>query len=439
MKHAGRTATIPALLLIAWACGGGETSDGGPAAPTTGLNSPDRTLALDMSPVYQIGGFEAEDWAVFGRVSGLRFDAQGNLYVLDGQARQITVISPDGTFQRTVGKPGEGPGELSNPFGFDVTPDGTVAVLDLGHRGFVLFDAQGQNAGSIPVDIQALGFPTEFSHHPSGAIVGPIRGQMRIRGGGTPDQGPPTRPVAYFPMDESQGEGRIFYNAWNLPAVEDDENQTLAVGGGSVSIRMPVERAFEPGLFAAVLPDGRIAVVDSVGYRVKLVSVEGEVLGKLERPVPPTPVTDAIRIQEKERRLAALQEGDGPTMVVQLRSDGPGGGGGQVNQDAVRRMFEQRLEGMVFAEQIPVIEAMAVDWDGRIWLQRSSGVPGEDGPTDVITADESYLGTIPADGLRTPRAFGPGGLIARIERDEFDVETIVVERLPRSLSGTDDM
>ncbi|MFV2008104.1 MAG: hypothetical protein ACC667_11700, partial [Longimicrobiales bacterium] len=38
--------------------------------------------------------------------------------------------------------------------------------------------------------------------------------------------------------------------------------------------------------------------------------------------------------------------------------------------------------------------------------------------------------TIAADGMRIPDAFGPGGLVAYIERDEFDVPTILVKRLP---------
>jgi len=35
----------------------------------------------------------------------------------------------------------------------------------------------------------------------------------------------------------------------------------------------------------------------------------------------------------------------------------------------------------------------------------------------------------PPDGLRTPDAFGPNGLMAYIERDEMDVQTVRVVRL----------
>lgn len=249
------------------------------------------------------------------------------------------------------------------------------------------------------------------------------------------EAGPPTRPVVYYPLAEGDSEGgRVVYEAWDLPAEPDLENQNLPMSGGaSFSVRMPAERAFEPGLYTAVLPDGRIVVADSLGYRLKLVDLEGQVVGTLERPVPPTPVTDAIREKEKERRLAALEEGSGPqqmTIVVRGTSGSGGSTGGQVDPAAVRQMQERRLESMTFGPVIPVIEDVAVDGEGRIWVQRSSGVPGEDGPTDILTADGAYIGTFPPDGLRIPRAFGPNGLLVRVETDEYDVPTLVVERLP---------
>jgi hypothetical protein len=46
-----------------------------------------------------------------------------------------------------------------------------------------------------------------------------------------------------------------------------------------------------------------------------------------------------------------------------------------------------------------------------------------------VTPDGSYLGTIVADGLRIPAAFGPDGLVAFIEADELEVQRVRVARL----------
>ena len=46
-----------------------------------------------------------------------------------------------------------------------------------------------------------------------------------------------------------------------------------------------------------------------------------------------------------------------------------------------------------------------------------------------MTPAGEYIGTLPPDGLRTPDAFGPDGLLAYIESDEMDVPTVRVVRL----------
>lgn len=424
---------VPGILTLALAgCGGDAPAGTAGADAGSALDAADRMVELTPEPVYRVGGFDAPEWATFGGVSSLRFDGQGHLYVLDGQAKQITVIGLDGNPVRTVGKAGEGPGELSGPIGLAVSPDGRLATFDFSQRGFTVYDAAGEYEGTIPVDISELGFPgSAFTYHPDGGLVSTIGGQFRINRNGNVETGPPSRPVVYFPSAEGE-EGRVFYQGWDLPAAETTSTNMGGSGGG-IRMAMPQERAFEPGIWADVLPDGRVALVDSVGYRIKLLDLEGRVVGTLERPVPPTPVTDAIRTGERDRRLAELESGEGPRMQIVMR--GPGGGGGAMDQAAVNEMMKKRLESMTFAEAIPVIENMRADWDGRLWIQRSSGQPGVEGPTDIITADGRYLGSIPADGLRIPAAFGPDGLIARVERDEYDVPTIVVERLPVELRG----
>jgi hypothetical protein len=105
------------------------------------------------------------------------------------------------------------------------------------------------------------------------------------------------------------------------------------------------------------------------------------------------------------------------------------GGGGSMQAPDMSEMMRNQIEGMVFYPEIQVIERIAADWEDRIWVQRASGDPGQPGPTDVITPDARYLGTLAPDGLRTPAAFGPDGLAVWIETDEFDAERVVVARI----------
>ena len=87
------------------------------------------------------------------------------------------------------------------------------------------------------------------------------------------------------------------------------------------------------------------------------------------------------------------------------------------------------VEGRTFAAELPVLYDLDVDWDDRIWLGRWGPTGDDDGPTDIVTPDGDYIGTLPPDGLRTPDAFGPDGLMAYIELDEMEVPTVRVVRL----------
>lgn len=69
-----------------------------------------------------------------------------------------------------------------------------------------------------------------------------------------------------------------------------------------------------------------------------------------------------------------------------------------------------------------------MDWSDRIWVQRTA-LPGETGPIDILSADGRYFGSLAPGGLRIPRAFGPDGLLAYVERDELDIQRVVVVRL----------
>jgi hypothetical protein len=265
---------------------------------------------------------------------------------------------------------------------------------------------------------------------PSGRILSAQGMRIQMQGEGNVSistmASPDSRPIWTYPTAEGDS-AALIYGAWNPPPPPEGGEASLSGGsdGEQMQITMSRLRAFSPPLLMTPLPDGRVAVVDSVAYQVKLVEPGAGLVGTLERPVPPTEVTPRIQELERDRRLEEVAGSEGRLRIM-------GGGGVSIDQEAVKRMMRERVESMVFYPVIPVVEALSADWDGRIWVQRSSGTPGEDGPTDLITPGGEYLGTLPADGLRIPDAFGPDGLAAYMELDEYDVATIRVVRLPRA-------
>ena len=60
-------------------------------------------------------------------------DADGNVYLLDGQISEIQVFDPEGELLRTIGRQGEGPGEFQNGADMFWAPGGEIGVV-FSHR-----------------------------------------------------------------------------------------------------------------------------------------------------------------------------------------------------------------------------------------------------------------------------------------------------------------
>ena len=126
---------------------------------------------------------------------------------------------------------------------------------------------------------------------------------------------------------------------------------------------------------------------------------------------------------ERERRTEAFSDN--------ANADVSGAGGflepGMVEE--LMATLEAQVENMVFTDVIPVIADLAVDRNDVVWIARTGPGAGGPGPIDLLTSDGGYLGSLPADGLRIPNAFGPDGLMAYIEAGELDVPVVRVIRL----------
>ncbi|WP_419948925.1 6-bladed beta-propeller [Candidatus Palauibacter sp.] len=416
-------ATLAPVFLSAAACGG----DGGTA--TRGLDSPDVTISPAVDTVYTVGVLDGEQWEMFGRIAAVAFDVDGSLFILDNDAGHVVVIDPAGAFVRTISNKGEGPGELRFPSSLIMFRDGRVGVRDFGNQGIVLFNREGdfletfriERDGPTPAG-QLRAMPDHSLIAASSRVSFSPEGEMEREEG---------RPITRFRLD---GIHDLFHEAWPGLPIEARVDEAEAE---NVRIQVEAGEAFPLPLSVGVLRDGRVAIADSIGYRVKLLDPAGAVLSTLERPVPPVTVTPAIEEAERERRLASLESGGGGggggIMTLSITGTaGARGGGNPMDsegmRDAMRRMREDQIRDLRFPEEMPVIRNLAVDWSDRIWVQRSA-LPGETGLIDILSAEGQYFGSLAADGLRIPGAFGPGGLLAYVERDELDIQRVRVVRL----------
>ena len=406
------SAPLPATLsILMLSCGDGPAADAAADVP----------LAPATEDVYTVGEYAGEDWENFTRIGKVAFDASGNLHIFDPEAMRIVVVDQDGDLLHEIGGQGEGPGELSHPFGFEILRDGRIVIYDF-PATWELYDPQGAFVEEVTFDV--------FAGAPGSLLMARHDGRIVTRGGVRmvrPDQeieeveDPHLRDIDLFALGDSGKE--VLYRAWGMELPELDEELVAENEDESrvMSVGMTRMRAFDPGLHLGILSDGRLAVVDSMGYRVKLIGVDGSVVGAVERPIAPEPVTEAIRAAERERLREAFEE----LTVNHMEGFGVAEGLGE----QMRANQLAQVDNMVFTEVIPVISDMAVDAGDLIWVERT-GPGGEgQGPIDILTADGAYIGTLPADGPRIPDAFGPDGLMAYIETDELDVPVVRVIRM----------
>ena len=405
----------------------------------------DQRIAPDFEEVYRVGVLEGEAWEVFGEVNHVAFDATGNLYVFEGTMGllgsgnlRVLVFDATGGLLREFGSWGGGPGEFNRPVGFAVLRDGTTVVSDIGHRAYQLFDASGAfqrmvRTGGEPGNVSVSGAIQPDPR--GGAVFAGGRGggpsvSIRSAGGGGPVAPPTSRPVTRVRLGGKVVQTDTVVEGW-LPQRADMDDlvpNNVPAQLQDMLGRMPT--VFEPRLLVGVLPDGGVVHSDSSAYALKVTPPSAwKVARIIWRPFLPEPVTPAVERDYKERMAAARESRGaigGMPGVTMLEMRGAGEG----NRPPVTATFqiEQR-----YYHEVPVLRSLATTWDGRIWVQRRGEAPESDGPIDVLTAEGEYVGTYPTGATDMPDAFGPDGLAAFIELDEFDVASVVVRRLPHEV------
>ncbi|MYJ56386.1 MAG: 6-bladed beta-propeller [Rhodothermaceae bacterium] len=75
----------------------------------------------------------------------VRTDSRGNIYVKDARSADVRIFDANGRYVTTVGKRGEGPGELREVFGMHVDGDDRIIVADRMNRRLTIFTDMGRS------------------------------------------------------------------------------------------------------------------------------------------------------------------------------------------------------------------------------------------------------------------------------------------------------
>ena len=363
------------------------------------LPAEDRILEAEFEDVYRVGSIAGNAWEQFSRVSAVGFGQSGNLHVMDDQGGRVVVVSEVGELVHEFGRIGDGPGEFAGntntAVGFTVLRDGRTVVFDPGHSAFDVFGPDGEFDRSVRMPGSAFYGMRTLLPARDGQNVITTRFSALTMGSPAGGPEPSFRPVYRFVLTGDEAVQDTVIRAWRPPGDPD---------------------GFGPELVAGALPGGELVYTDSSAYAIKVATGNGELTRVLTRPFQPEPVTARMREREIGRQL---QEDEERTARLNVPFAA-----------ALAEMARERIQNMEFYPEVPVVRDLQTSWEGTIWVLRRGEEPVSDGPIDVLTPDGRYIGTFAAGTTEMPDAFGPDGLAAFIERDEFDLASVVVRRLP---------
>jgi len=345
----------------------------------------------------RIGTAAGEAAYQFGAVVGVDEDSDGNLYVLDQQAQEVRVFDPTGTYLTTLGRPGNGPGELSRGAAAVMVGAGdTVYVPDLLLQRMTMYTAAGEDAGTFPIPLQQ-GISMRWELAPDNSFLQQVR-TMTL-----PNQ-PDTVPDSNLILKRAT-DGTLQDTVLELLVGE-----TLQFNEGGPQIRL-----FESEPVWTQLSGSRLATAINSTYRIEVYDLAGDLRRVVTRPFTREPVTEADR--EAFRRLLreAWQDQGVPSQAVQ-----------------------QLMANVSFAAEYPAFAQLMAGPGGSLLVQhiRTAEQAGEKAesfdaqdvgaPTwDVFDEDGRYLGVI-----RFPDRYRPvryvGGHFLGIWRDEMDVQYVMV-------------
>lgn len=374
-------AGVAAAVVVLAGCGERGRADGARA---------EAAPALTLVEEWRVGTAAGGRPESFGEIVDLEVDPLGRLLVLDGMAGEVRVFGPSGEHVRTLGRAGEGPGELATPVGMDLGPDGRLWILDARNNRFTVYDTTGALTGDVPRPASGYSRPWLGGFDAEGRLLDatflPTEGGNRLvllR----MDVGPRGGPPAAIPRD-----------TFELPRAPVDRftvYETDAAGRRrGVSVAIP----FTPGLQRQVTPGGVLWSAFTGEYRLVRQTPEGDTLREVARRHANLPVSPA----QLDSALAVLGDRTSPDLAF----------------DADR-----------IPDVWPALDAFFEDEVGRLWVRPIE--PGPRGVFDLFDPSGRYLGRLrsnpPLDAVPPPVA--RGDTVWGAFRDDVGVQRVLRARV----------
>jgi len=402
MVRVSRTAGLGVLMLV-----GCQSSDPGTSvvvdtsangAVTVTNVGPGRWGTGDgwaLTRVAMLGSNPSDTVAQFAQIWDFTVDELGRIYVLDREDESISVFTVEGRLVRSIGRAGQGPGELRGPTGLAWDPEGRLWVANVGNARFEVFDTTGADVASFPRRALGYGYPWGGVFLKSGALSEPTIILDPVTGTSRPAVLLQPEPdVSDAPMDTvllPEFERRL----WR---VEHDRGRLVAGVPFAAELRWQMDADGE--LWLSVNDDYRLYRANSAGDTTRAFS-------RVVDPVPVHPDEIDAQLELFERTIPE---------------------------------FRTRVDLDLIPDYKPAFDVFLVDGSGYLWVAQSrageSYPGGFENTFDIFDIEGVFLGSLEAEISTVPPPKVFGDLLIGVSRDEFETQRVVVYRIDgRDLAG----
>ena len=323
---------------------------------------------IDSVPEFVLGGSEnlagvANDSSqLIWRVDGLARLADGRVAVLSSGSKQLMLFEPSGELSRTIGGPGEGPGEFRHPVAFQYLPPDTLVVWDSFLTSIDYFDTEGKLLKERSPDLVRMlehgaGSESLRLPLPDGSFVA---GTGATTGDESPDK------CAHLSEEvrvSAPAGGRVLEAEGTAPGEEllriDDSHNTHSFG---------CARPWKTRLAAG--GDPPLVYISNDDGEIHQRTLDGTLVRIIRRTTEPPPVTDKAWKAEREHWAIIMEMAGWPPPT-------------------------EEDEALPRRTNYPAVEALLVDADGHLWVREwsasESGIPDQ---WSVFSPEGRWLGAL---------------------------------------------
>lgn len=242
-----------------------------------------RTGKVRFIPEFTIDDASMPEDTFIESAFNIKCDKNGYVYVCDYRANNIKIFDSDGTFIKTIGREGQGPGEFNRPYAIAVT-DERLIIWDMGNRRLDALTKDGEFIKSVPISMHD-GWPQMMRALPNGDIA--IASEKLYFG---QSDKPQDYSIDIYSPELEKKKKIYTQKIWrNKYVIKDD---------GATNIPMP----FSPRVYWDVSPTGEIVIGYSKNYEIEIYGIDGEKISSFSHAYTPEKITN----EDKKKFFASI-------------------------------------------------------------------------------------------------------------------------------------